>query len=207
MRRIESNPNMQKWEGELDRLRLKTYAMPDVAEKMPPDCLGVMSGLFENAYQLSNEVDSAMWSATVLPDVTKHELAIDFATSLTPDTLRDLISDVRPFLIEVTTPQDELYVGRQIEFRIANIAGLGTGRYGEDRLWGWPAQDYDRRESAQEQVGDACLCGCEELYACRRCSGSFQARYHAACPQSSRRGQAATVLNFTFTHFGGAPAR
>lgn len=121
MRRLEGNPNLQKWEGELDRLRIKTNATPDLAEKMPLDCLDVLYGLSANAYQLLSEVDSAMWSATALPDVTKHELATDLGTSLTPEALANLISDVRPLSIEVTTPHNELYAERQIEFKIANL--------------------------------------------------------------------------------------
>jgi hypothetical protein len=100
MRRLEGNANSLKWEGELDRLRMKTYAMPSFAEQMPADCRGVIFGLATDAFQLFNEVSSAMWSAAVLPHVTKHELATDLGTILTPETLRDLISDVRSLRIE-----------------------------------------------------------------------------------------------------------
>jgi len=121
MRRLGGSPNLLKWEGELDRLRTKTDATPDLAEKMPLDCLDILVGLSANAHQLKDEVDSEMWSATVLPDITKHELATEFATSLTPGALANLSSDTRPLHIEVATPFDELYVGRRIEFKIDNL--------------------------------------------------------------------------------------
>lgn len=161
MRRLEGNPNLLKWEGELDRLRVKTYAMPNLAEQMPPDCRDVMSGLATNAYQLSNEVSSAMWSAAALPEATKHELAADLGTILTTETLRDLISDVRPLRIDVTTPQDERYVGRQIEFKIANLDPVwGPGvivvvDFGDGQHRIMTAEDLRKNKSVMHVYADA----------------------------------------------------
>jgi len=129
MRRLEGNSSFKKWEGELDRLRMKTQSAPDTVAKMPINCLDVMGELFESAYKVSNEVTSAMWSTATLPETTKHELAVDLGSTLTPEVLQSLISDTRPLHIEVTTPTEERYVGRQIEFRIGNIEpvwGLGV---------------------------------------------------------------------------------
>lgn len=107
MGHLDGEPAMLKWEAELDRLRRKTHATADVARMMPPDCLGVMIGLSGNLAQLRNEIDSATWSASVLPDATKQELATDFAKSLTPQALATFLSDVRPLRIEVATAPDE----------------------------------------------------------------------------------------------------
>jgi hypothetical protein len=105
---------------------MRTDASPDVIESMPLDCLSVFADLSNKTYALSNEVNSALWDATLLPDATKRALAADLRASLTPETLQNLISDVRPLRIEVTTPPEERYVGREIEFRIANL----------DPVWG-----------------------------------------------------------------------
>lgn len=126
MRRLVGHPAVQKWEDELDRLRMKAYASPDVVENMPLDCLAVLGDLSSKAYSLSNEVNSALWDATLLPEATKRQLATDLRASLTPETLQNLISDVRPLRIDVTTPVDERYADREIEFRIANL----------DPVWG-----------------------------------------------------------------------
>lgn len=129
MRRLEGNSNYKKWESELDRLRMKTQAAPDAVAKMPINCLDLMGELYESAYNVSNDVTSAMWSTATLPETTKHELAADLGSTLTPDVLQSLISDTRPLHIEITTLPEERYAGRQIEFRIGNIEpvwGLGV---------------------------------------------------------------------------------
>jgi hypothetical protein len=100
---------------------MRLSASPDTVENMGVDCLDVQSDLSSRAYNLSNEVNSALWDATVLPDATKRELATDLRASLTPETLRNLISDVRPLRIEVTTPPEERYAGREVEFRVDNL--------------------------------------------------------------------------------------
>ena len=161
MRRLEGNANLLKWEEELDRLRMKTYAMPSFAEQMPADCRDVIFGLATDAFQLSNEVSSAMWSAAVLPDMTKHELATDLGMILTPGTLRDLISDVRPLRIEIVTPQDELYVGRQIEFKITNLDSIwGPGvkimvDFGDGQRDAMSAEDLRKNKSIIHKYADA----------------------------------------------------
>jgi hypothetical protein len=121
MRRLDGNPDLEKWEAELDRLRVKTDATPDLAENMALDCMNVLSGIGASANQLTNEVTSAMWSAATLPDVTRRQLATDSASTLTPEALENLIRDKRPLRIEVMTPRDEAYDGRQIEFKIENL--------------------------------------------------------------------------------------
>ena len=126
MRRLEGHPRLQHWEDELDLLRMKTDEAPAVIEKMPPDCLTVFGDLSSKTYALSNEVNSALWDVAILPNETKRQLAADLHTSLTPETLQNLISDVRPLRIEVTPPPEERYVGREIEFRVANL----------DPVWG-----------------------------------------------------------------------
>ena len=126
MRRLEAHANLAKWEGQLDQLGMQARATPDVAENMPLNCLTQMVDLSGRAFNLSNEIDSALWDATVLPDATKRQLALDLRGSLTPETLRNLLSDSRVLQIEVATPADERYVGREIEFRVANL----------DPIWG-----------------------------------------------------------------------
>ena len=126
MRRLAGHPRLLQWENELDGLRMKTDEAPDVIENMPLDCLTVLGDLSTKTFALSNEVNSALWDATKLPDTTKRRLAADLRESLTPETLQNLISDVRPLRIEVTTPPEERYVGREMEFRIANL----------DPVWG-----------------------------------------------------------------------
>jgi len=126
MRRLEAHLNLPKWEGQLDQLAMQARATPDVAENVPPNCLTQMVDLSGKAYNLSNEIDSALWDATVLPDATKRQLALDLRGSLTPETLRNLLSDSRVLQIEVATPPEERYVGREIEFKVANL----------DPIWG-----------------------------------------------------------------------
>jgi hypothetical protein len=126
MRRLEAHPNLPKWEGQLDQLAMQARAAPDVAEQMPLDCLTQMVDLSGKAFNLSNEIESALWDATVLPDATKRQLALDLRGSLTPETLRNLLSDSRALQIEIATPPDERYVGREIEFKVANL----------DPIWG-----------------------------------------------------------------------
>jgi hypothetical protein len=121
VRRLEGNTDLQRWEGELDRLSRKTRATPDLAGKMPLDCLDVFFSLSGDSDQLLSEVDSKMWGGTEIPDVTKHELATEFSASLTQQALANLINDVRSLSIEVKTPHDELYEERQIGFKIANL--------------------------------------------------------------------------------------
>ena len=121
MHRHEASADLLKWEGELDRLRMKTYATPDRVEIMQPDCLEVIGDLNTHAFKLYNEVNSAVWSTMTLPDVTKREVATDLGTMMTSEALRDLISEVRPLRIEIMTPGDELYAGHLIEFKIANL--------------------------------------------------------------------------------------
>ena len=117
----------KKWERELDGLRRKTNATADTVELMPPDCLRVMVDLSAQAAQLGNDIDSAVWSASVLPDAAKQQLAADFANTLSPQALATFLSDVRPLVVKVTTAVEERYVGRQIEFQVDNLA-LDWGR-------------------------------------------------------------------------------
>jgi hypothetical protein len=121
IRHLEGSSDLPNWEGELDRLRVKINATPDLVESMPPDCLNHFLDLWATADQLRNNVYSAMWNSTILPDVTRREIASDFATSLKPEALASLISDVRPLRIEVATPIDERYVGHQIAIKIGNL--------------------------------------------------------------------------------------
>ena len=130
MGHLDGEPALVKWEAELDRLRRNTHETADVVDRMPPGCLGIMVGLSGNVAQLRNEIDSATWSASVLPDTTKKELANDFAKTLTPQALATFLNDVRPLRVEVATAPDERYVGRQIDFKVANLGpdwGLDVG--------------------------------------------------------------------------------
>ena len=121
MGHLDGEPALVKWEAELDSLRRKTHATPDVAGKMRPDCLGAMIGLSGRLAQLRNEIDSATWSASVLSDAAKKELASDFSNTLSPQALATFLSDVRPLRVEIATAPDERYVGRQIDFKVANL--------------------------------------------------------------------------------------
>ena len=126
MRRLGAHAKLQAWESLVDQLTMQARAAPDVAEQMSLDCLAQLTALSDKANKLSNEIDSALWDNTVLPDASKRQLAIDLRGSLTPATLRNLVSDVRPLVIEITTPALERHVGREIEFKITNL----------DPLWG-----------------------------------------------------------------------
>jgi len=152
MRRLETHPKLQPWEGQLDQLAMKVRASPDAVENMPPNCLATLTELSTQAYNLSNEIDSALWDATALPDATKRQLAIDLRGSLTPETLRNLLADVRPLQIEVSTPPEERYVGREIEFRIANLDPIwGPGvmvslNFGDDQFASASAEDLRKNK-------------------------------------------------------------
>ena len=121
MRQLEETPAVAKWESERDLLRMKIDATPDLEEKMGQDCMDVLIDLTGRAYRLNSEVFGAIWSATVLPDVEKRTLTDNFASILTPEALANLRSDVRPLRIEITTPVEERYVDREIEFNVRNL--------------------------------------------------------------------------------------
>ena len=126
MRRLGAHAKLQAWEGLIDQLGMKARASPDTAEQMPPDCLASLTALSDQAFKLSNEIDSALWDVTLLPDASKRQLAAELRGSLTPETLRNLLADVRPLTIEVTTPAPDRHAGREIEFKVGNL----------DPLWG-----------------------------------------------------------------------
>lgn len=161
MSRLDSDPALVKWEAGLDSLRRKTHATPDVADRMPADCLGAMIGLSGNLAQLRNEIDSATWSASVLPDATKQELASDFAKSLTPQALATFLSDVRPLRVEVATAPDERYVGRRIEFKVANLGpdwGLDVNvaiDFGDGQSAFMTAEELHRNKSVRHAFFEA----------------------------------------------------
>jgi hypothetical protein len=156
MRRLEGNPNLLKWEGEFDNLRMKIYATPNRAEQMSSDCFDVIMDLANSASSLSREITSAMWSTATLPDATKHELASDFSSILTPEALQDLISVIRPLHIDITTPQTELYVGHQINFNIANLAqAWGAGvllkiNFGDDQYLTVSGEELHKNPSGKD---------------------------------------------------------
>jgi hypothetical protein len=161
MRRLEGNPNLLKWEGEFDKLRMKIYATPNRAEHMSSDCFDVIMDLANSASSLSREITSAMWSTATLPDATKHELASDFSSILTPEALQDLISVIRPLHIDITTPQAELYVGHQINFNIANLAqAWGAGvllkiNFGDDQYLTVSGEELHKNPSLTHVYADA----------------------------------------------------
>ena len=152
MRRLEAHPNLAKWEGQMDQLAMQARAAPDVAENMPLNCLTQMVDLSGKAYNLSNEIDSALWDATVLPDATKRQLALDLRGSLTPEALRNLLSDSRVLQIEIATPPDERYVDREIEFKVANLDPIwGPGvtlamDFGDDQVKTATAEDLRKNK-------------------------------------------------------------
>ncbi len=161
MRRLEAHPNLAKWEGQLDQLAMQARAAPDVAENMPLNCLTQMVDLSGKAFNLSNEIDSALWDATVLPDATKRQLALDLRGSLTPETLRNLLSDSRVLQIEIATPPDERYVGREIEFKVANLDPIwGPGvtlvmAFGDGQLKTATAEDLRKNKWFTHAYADA----------------------------------------------------
>ena len=161
MRRLEGNPNMLKWEGELDKLRMKIYATPNRAEQMSSDCFDVINDLSTSASNLSSEITSAVWGTVNLPDATKHELASDFSSILTPEALQDLMSAVRPLHIDTTTPEAELYVGHQINFKIANLAQVwGAGvllkiDFGDDQYLTVSGDELRKNPSLTHVYADA----------------------------------------------------
>ncbi|MEO8738983.1 MAG: hypothetical protein ABI537_04675 [Casimicrobiaceae bacterium] len=126
MRRLEAHPKLSKWEGQIDQLAMQARASPDVPENMPLDCLTQLVELSGKAFNLSNEIDSALWDAASLPDATRRQLVLDHRANLTPETLRNLLSDLRPLQLEVATPPEERNAGREIEFRVTNL----------DPIWG-----------------------------------------------------------------------
>ena len=121
MRTLDGNPSTQKWQSELAALSKSIHATPDHAERMPGDCLQIMSTLSTTGQGLSNEISSALWNTWILPEPTRRELASDLAASLTPEALATMINFMRPLRIDVTTPVDERTAERKIEFKILNL--------------------------------------------------------------------------------------
>lgn len=121
MRRLDANPNLLKWERQHDRLLSKIKETPDRIEKIEPDCLETFTDLSTASFQLSNEVDNVMWNTALLPYETKRQIATELGTLLSPDTLHNLISNLRQLHINVQTHSDEIYEGRQVSFEIGNL--------------------------------------------------------------------------------------
>ena len=119
--RLEASADLQRWDAERDRLRRRVDATPDLAERMTPDCLNVLVDLSGSAYRLRNEIVSAMWSATPLPETTKREIATEFGSVLTPEALANMRRDTRALSVTIVTPEAERYVEREIEFNIGNL--------------------------------------------------------------------------------------
>jgi hypothetical protein len=147
-RLLEGDPDIMRWEGELDRLRIATDATPDVAEKMGPDCIKSLVGLSRDLGRLRNEIWSAMWNAATLPDATRKELAGQLGAMLTPQALANLTTATRQLSIEVETPKEERYAERPIEFKIGNLGP----NWGPGVLLGIDFGDAQRAFASAEEL-------------------------------------------------------
>jgi hypothetical protein len=121
LQELGAHPQLKQWENQLEALRMKAAATPESVERMHVGTLDELSALYTSVSGFSNEVSSAQWDRIALTPSARRWLVDQLGDMLTKSTRENLLGAVRVLRIDVLTPFDEQYAGREFRFQIMNL--------------------------------------------------------------------------------------
>ncbi len=126
LRERPPGPELERWDRELDQLRLDMQREGPDAETVSDDCMGPLLGLGRRALALSGEILTANITDLDVPALTRARLGRSSGLTEAIAATEANLDRARPLDLTLVTPAADLVVGRTVTFTVGRM----------DPVWG-----------------------------------------------------------------------